>query len=420
MTVNMIPGCRVAPAVLVIALAFAGMDASAQSPKPSTLPGQPPPTLPGTPKPTLPTAPPVVEPLAPPKPPKVSMPPKIDAPIRPRIAGVSVSALPHPQIVAPKGSVPAPRQDAMVRMEFADIEDAESYVVEQVTSNCGWRQAPSLIFADNDQRDRPGFGEIQRQGIFLTGGACRMYVHLRMKRAGRPPEPVITIESSPFTLAPAKTVRIEATSSFAQRLGLHYAAGSVGTCSGESRGTLPPFPVHGVGLVSTPAGDMRIVARSGPVGTRCHWRTELLELPPGVYLTRFHSRASASDGRRTPAGNRATCGVSGEIMSDQPGPPNGYDFTRGFAPFPVSDVDGQSLQSLQGGNMPQQVGGFPPIVTPDGVILLDEFQNKTRYRSLIAPMHLRLRCGITATNDHSGQLVVEALEFSVPDNVRFP
>lgn len=361
-------------------------------------------------------------------PPAVRPPTQILGPIAPGILTASATARPMTGIVAPPEAAPAPRQGAIVSIVFGGLERAESFGIEGVTSDCGWIEPPRM-----GQRRRydvsEGRSTVRREGTFETArdGGCRLSVTLRIKPSGLAPEAPLTLTTPPIALTGGRTVTMENTGALAERFRFAYATPAIGVCSGSSAGTLPGSPTHTVGLHATPASDIRLTVRSGPLGTYCHWRSETVELPTGVVLMEMHSRATASgtvalDGA---SGRRATCSVRGRGITagDEILPragaltPPARATSPGTAPFPIG-----RLTSDRPEHRTVARAGYLPLLAADGTDLLGAmtFATIPLYAAAIAPLRLELECAATVTNDHYAELTIERLVFFVPDNVRFP
>jgi hypothetical protein len=372
---------------------------------------------------------PLPKPIVPLEPkPALTVPIKIHI-YKPEISSFTLSAIAGTADIGLAGTVPARHQTATAKFTFAVLDDVASGTVQSITSDCVWKEPDRLAQSNAISVRGDGTASYSREGMFefAHDSGCSMTLVVVFKRASKTaPEAPLTLKSIPLLLTSGRVVRFEATHDLVTKLGVVGGSG-VGSCSGVSKGTLPPFPQFPVGMRRSSRGDIMFEVHSGPIQTACGYRTTHWELPQGVEPRSIRVSVQASDQR--PSGVSyaaffAHCYAGsgrGQIMQTDAtiGLSNlspTFDRYRAVKPIEVGETHDMQF-STQG----LFITGFGALTSPDGRdIYVPASGFLGPYRGVLAPFSMSLGCASAVTNDQWSTLTIDSIDFFVPTNVRFP
>lgn len=190
----------------------------------------------------------------------------------------------------------------------------------------------------------------------------------------------------------------------------------VGVCTGTSAGVkmnnlAPPSTTsYSVGIVES-NNDLSLNVRSGPAGPDCQFQSKAILLPNGTRLrsvTWKTAKSGAQESTCRVCTSRDGCTYGGPSHMEEP-------FNRGAAII----LNPGSWPSGSNGVGYSITSNDRPILTPDNVILWDEFSS-SGLKTFLLSMWTRLQCGNTATNDHGIRLILDTIQLEGPPGLTFP
>jgi len=285
-----------------------------------------------------------------------------------------------------------------------NLKPASSVAILSVTpaAGCGFKvnggaTLPSAV------ADATGKAALSLTGAFVNTtssptGPCSLTMRFRSTDGlGTTAERDITFPN--LTLSAPVTYTLEATNDWVTKFGF-TSTNAFGSCSGISilHGIadatarylfgLPGLGGYGVGQRETSDGDVVFFIRSGPLGTDCSWKSKPIALPSGVKLKVMLLELSTDDTCKPTIQAQTKSGSNAHMTMTS------ADVTTQSTSDPARDQDGTSAGTNPNG------AGLPVTI--------------------LGPLRVQLKCGITALDNKLTFLAIKSIVFTGPPGLTFP